>query len=137
MERTVKCVAIDDEVLALDVIEKFCERLGGVSLLTFTDPAEGMRVINAERPDIVFLDIEMENINGLSIASSLPKGTCFIFTTAYLQYALDGFNLDAVDYLHKPFAYSRFKAAMEKGIQTHRVCRHSQKGTKPCRKAGV
>ena len=49
MERTVKCVAIDDEVLALDVIEKFCERLGGVSLLTFTDPAEGMRVINAER----------------------------------------------------------------------------------------
>ena len=54
--------------------EILAERLGGCRLLTFTDPAEGMRVINAERPDIVFLDIEMENINGLSIASSLPKG---------------------------------------------------------------
>ena len=128
MERTVKCVAIDDEVLALDVIEKFCERLGGVSLLTFTNPAEGMRVINAERPDIVFLDIEMENINGLSIASSLPKGTCFIFTTAYLQYALDGFNLDAVDDLHKPCAYSRFKAAMEKAFRRIEYADTARKG---------
>lgn len=55
MERTVKCVAIDDEVLALDVIEKFCERLGGVSLLTFTDPAEGMRMSCAATKRMIFV----------------------------------------------------------------------------------
>lgn len=128
MNRIVRCVAIDDEVLALEVIGKFCERLGGVTLQTFTDPAEGMRVIAAERPDIVFLDIEMENISGLSIAAGLPAGTCFIFTTAYLQYALDGFNLDATDYLHKPFAYARFQAAMEKAFRRIEYAATARKG---------
>ena len=114
MDAKMKCVAIDDEVLALDVIEKFCNRLGGIELQTFTDPAKGRAEIRASRPDVVLLDIEMENITGLDIARELPEGTCFIFTTAYLDYALEGFNLDAVDYLHKPFAYSRFLTAFEK-----------------------
>ena len=117
MERKIRCVAIDDEVLALDVIEKFCSRLGGIELRVFTDPAEGLEVIRETRPDVVFLDIEMEDITGLAIARMLPEGTCFIFTTAYLDYALEGFNLDAVDYLHKPFAYSRFLTAMEKATR--------------------
>ncbi len=59
----------------------------------------------------------MENVTGLSIASRLPDETCFIFTTAYLNYALDGFNLDAVDYLHKPFSFERFKTAVEKATR--------------------
>lgn len=117
MEKRVRCVAIDDEPLALDVIAKFCERLGNVELLTFSDPAEGLEVIRRTRPDIAFLDIEMENVNGLTIASHLPEGTCFIFTTAYLNYALEGFNLDAVDYLHKPFSYARFETAFAKALR--------------------
>ena len=84
METKIKCVAIDDEPLALDIIEKFCQRIGGIDLSVFSDPALGLEVIKKEKPQIVFLDIEMGNITGLTIASQLPEGTCFIFTTAYL-----------------------------------------------------
>lgn len=114
---TIKCVAIDDEPLALEVIRKFCERIGGIDVQTFSDPAAGLDVIKREKPSIAFLDIEMENISGLTIASQLPPETCFIFTTAYLNYAMDGFELDAVDYLHKPFAFSRFQTAFSKAVR--------------------
>ncbi len=114
---TIKCVAIDDEPLALEVIRKFCERIGGIDVQTFSDPAAGLDVIKREKPSIAFLDIEMENISGLTIASQLPPETCFIFTTAYLNYAMDGFELDAVDYLHKPFAFSRFQTAFAKAVR--------------------
>ncbi len=117
MENKIKCVAIDDEPLALDVIEKFCQRIGGIELSVFSDPALGIEMIRREKPQIAFLDIEMENINGLTIASQLPEDTCFIFTTAYLEYALEGFELDAVDYLHKPFAFTRFQTAFSKALR--------------------
>ncbi|MDE5674321.1 MAG: LytTR family DNA-binding domain-containing protein [Muribaculaceae bacterium] len=117
MNRKIKCVAIDDEPLALDVISKFCERIGNVEIKVFSDPGEGLETINRDRPDIVFLDIEMENKTGLEIAAQLPESSCFIFTTAYLNYAMDGFELDAVDYLHKPFAFSRFETAFRKALR--------------------
>lgn len=117
MAELIKCAAIDDEPLALDIIAKFCDRIGGIDLRTFSDPRQGIDYINLEKPAVVFLDIEMENISGLSIAAALPRGTCFIFTTAYLDYALDGFELDAVDYLHKPFAFARFRTAFEKALR--------------------
>lgn len=117
MSSVINCVAIDDEPLALEVISKFCRRIGGISLYCFTDPVEGLAYIEANRPDIVFLDIEMGELNGLQIASRLPEGSCFIFTTAYLHYALDGYDLDAVDYLHKPFAFARFQSAYSKALR--------------------
>lgn len=117
MTDVIKCVAIDDEPPALDIIENFCRRIGNIELLTFHNPEEGLDTIRRCRPDIVFLDIEMDGINGLKIASELPEGTCFIFTTAYLRYALEGFDLDAVDYLHKPFSYSRFQTAFSKALR--------------------
>ena len=117
MTGPIKCIAIDDEPLALDVITKFCTRMGGVELQTFSDPLLGISAIERDRPDIVLLDIEMEDTDGLAIARQLPAGTCFIFTTAYLHYAIEGFNLDAVDYLHKPFAYSRFQTAFAKALR--------------------
>lgn len=109
-----RCIAIDDEPPALEVIKKFCERKGGINLKTFSNPNEGLEAIVAEKPQLVFLDIEMDALTGLDIASRLPAGTFFIFTTAYLEYALSGFELDAVDYLHKPFSYTRFETALEK-----------------------
>ena len=112
-----RCVAIDDEPLALDIITKFCERFGGIELSVYSDPAEGIEVIKKGDFDLAFLDVEMEGINGLEIAAAVPPEACFIFTTAYLDYAFDGFNLNAVDYLHKPFAYDRFKLAVEKAIK--------------------
>lgn len=117
MNDLIRCVAIDDEPPALDIIEKFCRRIGGIDLQKFCDPAEGLEAIIRDKPQIVFLDIEMEGITGLQIASRLPEGTCFIFTTAYLRYALEGFDLDAVDYLHKPFSFSRFQAAFSKALR--------------------
>ena len=107
MNDIIKCVAIDDEPLALDIIDKFCQRIGNIELKKYSNPTEGLNAVLHSHPDIVFLDI----------ASQLPEDTCFIFTTAYMRYALDGFNLDAVDYLHKPFAYSRFQAAFAKALR--------------------
>ena len=117
MSDYIRCVAIDDEPLALEVIDKFCQRIGNIELRKFSNPATGLQAIEQSRPDIVFLDIEMDGLTGLDIASRLPRDTCFIFTTAYLRYAVNGFDLDAVDYLHKPFAYSRFQIAFTKALR--------------------
>lgn len=130
MNDIIKCVAIDDEPLALDIIEKFCQRIGNIELRKFSDPVAGLESIRHDRPDIVFLDIEMDGINGISIATRLPEDTCFIFTTAYLKYALEGFDLDAVDYLHKPFAYSRFQIAFSKALR--RIGRQPIKTSSQC-----
>ena len=115
--KKINCIAIDDEPIALSVISQFCLRTGGLDLLTCSEPQEGLQAVIDRQPDIVFLDIEMENVSGLDIARRLPENTCFIFTTAYLDYALDGFELDAVDYLHKPFPFDRFQAAYEKALR--------------------
>ena len=112
-----KCIAIDDEPLALTIISKFCERQGNLDIETFCDPDEGMARIAATSPDIVFLDVEMNETSGLSLASRLPEGCCLIFTTAHAQYALDGFDLNAVDFLHKPFSYERFQQAVAKATR--------------------
>ncbi|MDE6587832.1 MAG: LytTR family DNA-binding domain-containing protein [Paramuribaculum sp.] len=112
----IKCVAIDDEPIALSIIEEYCKRYGDIELQCFTSPVEGMACIHVTSPDIVFLDIEMNSHNGVELAKSIPEGTCIIFTTAYSQYALDGFNVDAVDFLHKPVFYPRFQHAMQKAM---------------------
>ena len=110
----IKCVAIDDEPIALSIIREYCRRYGDVELQCFTSPVAGMECVVSSRPDIVFLDIEMNSHNGVALAKDVPAGTCLIFTTAYASYALDGFNADAVDFLHKPIFYERFEQAMAK-----------------------
>lgn len=115
--KTITSIAIDDEPIALSIIERFCQRHGGLELRTFSEPQVGLDEIQRTKPDIVFLDIKMADINGLQIARQLPQTSCFIFTTAYTEYALDGFNLDAADFLHKPFSYDRFCKAIERAIR--------------------
>lgn len=115
--RNITCIAIDDEPMALLVIEQFCRRRGGMELLTFSEPHLGIEEIGRLRPDLVFLDIEMNGVSGLDIAAQLPRDCCLIFTTGHARYALDGFNLDAVDFLHKPFAYERFEMAVDKALR--------------------
>lgn len=93
-------------------------------MITFSEPLVGLEEIVRRKPDLVFLDIEMNSISGLDIAHTLPLGSCFIFTTAHAQYALKGFDLNAVDFLHKPFAYDRFEQAIEKAfrfIESHQA----------------
>lgn len=110
----ITCVAIDDEPIALEIIKDHCNRRGDISLECFTSPADGLAHIHRTKPDLVFLDVEMNSHNGLELARELPEGTLLIFTTAFSQYALDGFDMNAIDFLHKPIFYERFARAMDK-----------------------
>lgn len=116
-----KCIAIDDEPIALSIISRYCEQRGGVVLETYSSPRLGMQRIREWMPDIVFLDIEMNGTSGLELAKELPPSCCLIFTTAYAHYALDGFEVNAVDFLHKPYFYERFNRAMQKAEQWLRM----------------
>lgn len=113
----IKGIAIDDEPMALEIISDFCSRHGNIDIKTFTNPLIGIEQVKRLKPDILFLDVEMGDINGVELAHELPANTFLIFTTAYAQYAIDGFELNAIDFLHKPFSYQRFSKAIQKVIE--------------------
>ena len=115
---TLNCLIVDDEPLALDLLESYVSRTPFLHLVAQCDSAvKALSVIEEEPIDLVFLDIEMNSTSGLDIAHVLPPESCLIFTTAHAQYSLNGFELDAVDFLHKPFAYERFEKAVEKALR--------------------
>ncbi|MDE5677087.1 LytTR family DNA-binding domain-containing protein [Phocaeicola sp.] len=117
----IRCIAIDDEPIALGIIRRYCEQRGGVELETYSAPRLGMQRVSEWKPDIVFLDIEMNGTSGIELARQLPASCCLIFTTAYAHYALEGFEVNAVDFLHKPYFYERFDRAMQKAEQWLRM----------------
>ena len=124
-----KVIAIDDEPIALEIIKRYCERSGGIDLETYSSPSIGMQRIRECHPDVVFLDIEMNSTSGIELAKQLPPTCCLIFTTAYAHYALDGFEVNAVDFLHKPYFYERFARAIQKAqlwIHMHDLLRTSK-----------
>lgn len=110
------CIAIDDEPLALEVIKKYIAKIYFLELKgVFTDAFEAKKVLDASPVDILFLDIQMPDINGIEFSKMLSsKNTAVIFTTAFSEYAVEGFNVDAVDYLLKPIEYDRFLKAIYK-----------------------
>ena len=112
-----RCIAIDDEPIALNIISEFARRMGNISVETFTNPLKALEEIRRSKPDIVFIDIEMKGMNGLELARIISSDVMFIFTTAYAQFALDGFELNAIDFLHKPFSFNRFEVAVSKAIR--------------------
>ncbi|MFR9602958.1 MAG: LytTR family DNA-binding domain-containing protein [Rikenellaceae bacterium] len=112
-----KCIAIDDEPIALSIISSYCQVYPHIELTTFTNPVEGMEAVTFLRPDVVFLDIEMNDYSGLELARQLPHDTILIFTTAHASYALNGYEVNAVDFLHKPFSPDRFDAALSRATQ--------------------
>lgn len=118
-----KCIAIDDEPIALAIIRRYCERKGGMELETYSNSKLGMQRVMETRPDLVFLDIELNGVSGIELAKELPKECCLVFTTAYAQYALDGFEVNALDFLHKPFFYNRFERAVQKAENWMRMNR--------------
>lgn len=113
-KRLLRAIAIDDEPLALQIIEAFCERMGGIELKTFTKANDGIAAARMEHPDVLLLDIDLGKTNGVDLARQLPHDISVVFTTAYSEFAIDGFELDAVDYLEKPFSFSRFQDAMRR-----------------------
>ena len=111
----IKAVALDDEPLALKVIQGLCNQSGAVQLArSFTNQQEAKAFLSENKVDLLFLDIQMPSENGLMFYKKLNSSIPVIFTTAYSNYAVDGFNLDAVDYLLKPISQERFNAAIEK-----------------------
>ncbi len=113
----IRCIAIDDEPLALDILSNFCERTGNAELCKgFTRPTEALKYLETYPVDLIFLDIRMPSVSGLSLYQELPKDIMVIFTTAYAEYAVEGFNLNALDYLLKPFTYDRFSQAMQRAL---------------------
>lgn len=128
-----KVIAIDDEPIALSIIARYCERRGGITLETYSAPRVGMQRVRECQPDIVLLDIEMNGTSGIELAKQLPPSCCLIFTTAYAHYALDGFEVNAVDFLHKPYFYERFDRAMQKAeqwLRMHDLLRTSESATR-------
>ena len=112
------CIAIDDEFPATQVIESLVDKIPDLSLVkSFTKAKEALEYLNTNEVDILFLDIQMPDLNGLEFVQSLRKRHKIILTTAYDQYALEGFNLDVIDYLLKPFSFDRFVIAVNKAIK--------------------
>lgn len=111
----IKAIAIDDEPPALAVLESFCEQSGEIELTkTFSKPLEALKHVRKFPVDLLFLDIQMPSMSGLEFVKSLEQDTMVIFTTAFSEYAVEGFNLDVVDFLLKPFSYERFMQAVTK-----------------------
>lgn len=111
----IKAIALDDEPPALDVLQSFCDKIDYVDLQkTFTNSDDAFKYLKKYPVDLLFLDINMPSISGIDFYKKLPHKTMVIFTTAYSEYAVEGFTLSATDYLLKPFSFSRFQQAVEK-----------------------
>lgn len=110
-----RCVAVDDEPLALQNLESYIRKTPGLTLIrTFLNPVQAHDFLSSDPADLVFLDIQMPDLNGIQLSRLIGAQTRLIFTTAYSEYALDGLKAGAVDYLLKPFGYDEFLAAVAK-----------------------
>ena len=112
-----KCIALDDEPLALQLLQNYALQTGWLDMVkTFTDPVSAAEFINSSDNnfDFLFLDIQMPDVNGMQFYSNLNSKPPVIFTTAFSHYAAQGFDLEAVDYLVKPFDFERFSKAVVK-----------------------
>ncbi|MEG1634248.1 MAG: LytTR family DNA-binding domain-containing protein [Rikenellaceae bacterium] len=110
-----KCLAVDDEPLALSIIENFCNKIPSMELIsTAANGIEAVEILKTQQVDLMFIDINMPHMSGIEVVRMLEKPPLVIFTTAYQNYALTGFELSAIDYLVKPFSFDRFFKAVNK-----------------------
>lgn len=111
----IKAIALDDEILALKIIENYAGKIENLSLeKVFNTQSDAKKHLRKYPVDLIFLDIEMPSKNGMDFYKSISQNTKVIFTTAYSEYAVDAFSINAVDYLLKPFSFERFKEAVGK-----------------------
>ncbi len=111
----INCIAVDDEPLALEIVQEYCEKVPFLNLLKVFDNAiETMEFLRNNRVDLILLDIQMEDLTGIQLLNALKVKPFVIMTTAYDNYALQGYDLDVTDYLLKPFSFQRFLKAVNK-----------------------
>jgi two-component system, LytTR family, response regulator len=122
MNSRLNCIAIDDEPLALDLIGEFCSRIPFLTLTgTFTNPFDAVQVLNNDKIDLLFIDIRMPQISGIEFLRTLYNPPLVIITSAFKEYAYDGYENNAVDFLLKPFTFERFSRAVNKAFQHLRI----------------
>lgn len=128
-----KAIAIDDEPPALRVIHNFCEQIDSIELVkTFTNPHEAINYLDRFPVDLLFLDIHMPSVSGIDLLQKIDQKCLVIFTTAHSRYAVEGFNLQAIDYLLKPFTFTRFKQAVEKALEMFIIKQNSVVSKQTC-----
>ena len=111
--KTISCIIVDDETIAREIIETHVSKINNIKVIASCSNAmEAFNVISSHKIDLVFLDINMPEISGISFAKSINKDIKIIFTTAYRDYAVEGFELKAVDYLLKPITFERLLKAV-------------------------
>lgn len=110
-----RCLIIDDEELARTLLKTYADKVDFIEVMgIFENPIEALSIVKSQKIDLVFLDIQMPDLKGTSMAKMLPENCQVIFTTAYAEYAIEGFELNAVDYLLKPITFERFIQAVSK-----------------------
>lgn len=129
---TYTCLIVDDEQLARRLLEEFVSKVPMLELKGMCkNPLEAMDVLSKEHIDIMFLDIQMPEITGVEFIKSLQQKPATIFTTAYSEYALEGYQLDVIDYLVKPFPLDRFIKAVNKAIEYIDLKRNAKNHDQP------
>ncbi|MBR5568222.1 MAG: response regulator transcription factor, partial [Bacteroidales bacterium] len=134
----ISCIIVDDEPLAVEMLSVYVQRTETLQLLsTFTDSVQAFSVISQQKPDLVFMDIQMPDLNGMELSRLLPEDTRVIFTTAFKQFAYDSYQVEAVDYLLKPISYQKFLEAVAKAEKWFQVSRASGSDSRERRSAFI
>lgn len=121
------CIIVDDEPLAVRLLESYVEKTPDLTLLaSYTDSITALNAVKEQKPNLLFLDIQMPNLDGMELAHSLSADTRVIFTTAFKEYAFESYEVNALDFLLKPIRYNKFLAAIEKAFQWFEI---KEKGT--------
>lgn len=127
----IRCIVIDDEPLAVEILASFIRKTPSLELAgSFTDPVLALSAIGEMKPDLVFLDIQMPDLNGLELSKIVPEGTRVVFTTAFRQYAFESYEVEALDYLLKPIRYNKFIESVskaEKWMETRQAAGKTEK----------
>ena len=118
MNQLISCIIVDDEPLAVKLLESFVTKTPDLRLIgSFTDSVEAINAVKEQKPDLLFLDIQMPDLNGMELARMIPPTTRVIFTTAFKEYAFESYEVSALDFLLKPIRYNKFLSAVEKAKQ--------------------
>jgi DNA-binding LytR/AlgR family response regulator len=129
MVNDARCLIVDDEPLAIDVIENYLQRLHIVHIQRCENAIDAFKVLQQQPFDLIFLDIEMPLLTGLDFLKSIKDPPNIIITTAYRDYAVEGFEFEVLDYLLKPISFPRFMKAMERAFKNNRSQKAEQAST--------